>query len=312
MSDRLVYFNGNFIPEEEARISIFDSALMFGDMLFEMTRTFNHKPFRLGDHLDRLYSSLKYARIDCGLTIDEMEAATTATLEKNLAMLDGIDCQIMHNVTRGALNIYEDAVREGLAPIVTINVFPLIQHLGNAAPKYTEGGHSVVTPQQAVPSRYIDPKAKNRSRIYYKLAELQANQLEDGAQALLTDERGFVAEGTGNNFFMTLNGRVLTPKGHNILRGVSRMNCMELCDKLGIGVEEADIEPYDVREADEAWITSTTFCMLPVTRFNFQPVGGGRVGPIYTKLLNAWSEQVDCDIKAQAEKFEGILKAGAV
>jgi branched-chain amino acid aminotransferase len=163
MSDRLVYFNGNFIPEEEARISIFDSALMFGDMLFEMTRTFNHKPFRLGDHLDRLYSSLKYARIDCGLTIDEMEAATTATLEKNLAMLDGIDCQIMHNVTRGALNIYEDAVREGLAPIVTINVFPLIQHLGNAAPKYTEGGHSVVTPQQAVPSRYIDPKAKNRS-----------------------------------------------------------------------------------------------------------------------------------------------------
>ncbi|MDP7740312.1 MAG: aminotransferase class IV [Lentisphaeria bacterium] len=312
MSDRLVYFNGNFIPEEEARISIFDSALMFGDMLFEMTRTFNHKPFRLGDHLDRLYSSLKYARIDCGLTIDEMEAATTATLEKNLAMLDGIDCQIMHNVTRGALNIYEDAVREGLAPIVTINVFPLIQHLGNAAPKYTEGGHSVVTPQQAVPSRYIDPKAKNRSRIYYKLAELQANQLEDGAQALLTDERGFVAEGTGNNFFMTLNGRVLTPKGHNILRGVSRMNCMELCDKLGIGVEEADIEPYDVREADEAWITSTTFCMLPVTRFNFQPVGDGQVGPIYTKLLNAWSEQVDCDIKAQAEKFEGILKAGAV
>ncbi|MDP7399653.1 MAG: aminotransferase class IV, partial [Lentisphaeria bacterium] len=159
---------------------------------------------------------------------------------------------------------------------------------------------------------YIDPKAKNRSRIYYKLAELQANQLEDGAQALLTDERGFVAEGTGNNFFMTLNGRVLTPKGHNILRGVSRMNCMELCDKLGIGVEEADIEPYDVREADEAWITSTTFCMLPVTRFNFQPVGDGQVGPIYTKLLNAWSEQVDCDIKAQAEKFEGILKAGAV
>ncbi len=312
MSDRLVYFNGNFNPDEEARISIFDSALMFGDMLFEMTRTFNHKPFRLGDHLDRLYSSLKYARIDCGLTIDEMEAATTATLEKNLAMLDGIDCQIMHNVTRGALNIYEDAVREGLAPIVTINVFPLIQHLGNAAPKYTEGGHSVVTPQQAVPSRYIDPKAKNRSRIYYKLAELQANQLEDGAQALLTDERGFVAEGTGNNFFMTLNGRVLTPKGHNILRGVSRMNCMELCDKLGIGVEEADIEPYDVREADEAWITSTTFCMLPVTRFNFQPVGDGQVGPIYTKLLNAWSEQVDCDIKAQAEKFEGILKAGAV
>jgi len=312
MSDRLVYFNGNFVPEVEARISIFDCALMFGDMLFEMTRTFNHKPFRLDDHIDRLYCSLKYARIDCGLTIDEMEAATIATLEKNLATLEGVDCQIMHNVTRGALGIYENVVREGLAPIVTINVYPLIQNLGSIAPKYTEGCHSVVTLQQTVPSRYIDPKAKNRSRIYYKLAELQANQMEDGAQALLTDERGFIAEGTGNNFFMARNGRVLTPKGHNILRGVSRMNCMELCDKLGVEVEEADIEPYDVRAADEAWITSTTFCMLPVTRFNFQPVGDGQVGPIYTKLLNAWSEQVGCDIKAQAEKFAEMLKAGAV
>ena len=312
MSDRLVYFNGNFVPETEARISIFDCALMFGDMLFEMTRTFNHKPFRLGDHIDRLYASLKYARIDCGLTIDEMEAATIETLEKNLATLEGVDCQIMHNVTRGGLGIYENVIREGLAPIVTINVFPLVKHLGSTAPQYRKGCHSVVPPQQTVPSRYIDPKAKNRSRIYYKLAELQANQLEDGAMALLTDEHGFIAEGTGNNFFIVRNGRVLTPKGHNILRGVSRMNCMELCDKLGIAVEEADIEPYDVREADEAWITSTTICMLPVTRFNFQPVGDGRVGPIYTKLLNAWSKQVDCDIEAQAEKFEEMLKAGSM
>jgi len=310
MSDRLVYFNGNFVPEAEARISIFDCALMFGDMLFEMTRTFNHKPFRLDDHLDRLYGSLKYASVDCGLTIDEMEAATMATLEKNLTTLEGVDCQIMHNVTRGALGVYENVVREGLAPIVTINVYPLIQQVGGNAEKYNEGWHCVVTQQQAVPSRYIDPKAKNRSRIYYKLAELQANQMEKGAQALLTDERGFLTEGTGYNFFMVRNGRVLTPKGHNILRGVSRMNCMELCNKLGIEIEEADIEPYDVREADEAWVTSTTICMLPVTRFNFQPVGDGQVGPIYTKLLNAWSEQVDCDIKAQAGKFGEMLKAG--
>ena len=84
MSQRLVYFNGEFIPEREARISIFDSALLFGDMVFEVTRTFNQKPFHLREHLDRLYGSIRYAEIDCGLTIDEMEAATYETIEKEL------------------------------------------------------------------------------------------------------------------------------------------------------------------------------------------------------------------------------------
>ena len=102
--------------------------------------------------------------------------------------------------------------------------------------------------------------------------------MEAGAQALLTDEHGFITEGTGNNFFMVRDGQVITPKGHNVLRGVSRGACMELASKLDIPLCEADIEPYDVREADEAWFTSTTICMVPITRFNFQAVGDGQVG----------------------------------
>ena len=101
MPQRLVYFNGNFVSERDARISIFDSALMFGDMVFEMTRSFKQKPYRLRNHLDRLYASMKYAEIDCGLSIEEMEAATGETIERNLPALEGLDYQIMHNVTRG-------------------------------------------------------------------------------------------------------------------------------------------------------------------------------------------------------------------
>ena len=100
---RLVYFNGDFVSERDARISIFDSALMFGDMVFEMTRSFKQKPYRLRNHLDRLYASMKYARIDCGLSIEEMESATDETIERNLPALEGLDYQIMHNVTLGAL-----------------------------------------------------------------------------------------------------------------------------------------------------------------------------------------------------------------
>ena len=308
MPQRLVYFNGEFIPEREARISIFDCALMYGDMVFEMTRAFNQKPYRLRDHLERLYASLQYVEIDCGLTIDEMEAATLETIERNLPALDGYDFQIMHDVTRGGMPIYDTIVKEGTAPIVSINVIPLIRHNGGMADKYDNGVHYVVTPQQSVPSRYIDPKAKNRSRIYYKLAELQAAKMEQGAMALLTDERGFITEGTGNNFFIVKDGAIYTPKGHDILRGVSRQVCIELARKLGIGVTEEDIEPYDVRGADEAWFTSTTICMVPCTRFNFQPVSDGKPGPLYARVLQAWSDEVGVDIAGQAREYAELAK----
>ena len=307
MAERLVYFNGEFIPEQEARISIFDCALMYGDMVFEMTRTFRQKPYRLREHLERLYRSMKYAQIDCGLDIDQMEAATHETIERNLPAVGALDFQIMHDVTRGALPLYNTLVKEGTAPIVTINVFPLVRHIGGAADTYSQGAHFVVPAQQYVPSRYIDPKAKNRSRIFYKIAELQAANMEEGAQALLTDEHGFITEGTGNNFFMVRDGQIMTPKGHNILRGVSRGACMRLAKKIGIDLYEADIEPYDVREADEAWYTSTTICMLPITRFNFQPVGDGQAGSVYKRLLAAWSEEVGVDIVAQAREYAGMM-----
>lgn len=308
MSQRAVYFNGAFIPETEARISIFDCALMYGDMVFEMTRSFHQKPYQLRAHLERLYASMRYVEIDCGLTIDLMEAATHQTIERNLPALEGYDFQIMHDVTRGGLPLYDTIVKEGTAPIVSINVFPLVRHVGNMAPRYETGGHYVIPPQKSVPARFIDPKAKSRSRIYYKIAELQAARLEPGAMALLTDEHGFITEGTGNNFFMARGGEILTPKPHDILRGVSRQVCMDLARQLGIPVREADLEPYDVRQAEEVWSSSTTICMIPVTRFNFQPVGDGRPGPIYRRLLAAWSDAVGLDIAGQARDYAALAK----
>lgn len=307
MPQRVVYFNGDFIPELEARISIFDCALMYGDMVFEMTRSFGQKPFRLRDHLERLYASLDYAQIDCGLGMDEMETATHETVERNRPALEGYDFQIMHDVTRGVMSFYDGITREGAAPIVCINVFPLVRHQGWRADLYEKGTHFVLTPQKSVPARYIDPKAKTRSRIHYRIAELLADRMESGAMALLTDERGFVTEGTGNNFFMVRGGEILTPRGHDILRGVSRRVCMGLAEKLGIPAHEADLEPYDVRSATEAWFTTTTACMLPITRFDFRPVGDGTPGPVYRRLLAAWSEEVGVDIVGQAREYARVV-----
>ena len=308
MSGRVVYFNGEFIPETEARVSIFDSALMFGDMVFEVTRSFAQAPFRLREHLERLYASMDYAEIDCGLSIDQMEEATRDTIKRNLPVLGGLDFQILHDVSRGALPVYDSIVKEGTAPIVVIHVFPLIRHVGSLAESFEKGAHVVVPRQQSVPARYIDPKAKNRSRLFYQVAINQATRMAPGAQPLLTDERGCITEGAGSNFFMVRAGKILTPNPRDILRGVSRGACMEFAEGLGIPVRETDIEPYDVRAADEAWSTSTPFAMLPITRFDFRPLGDGRPGPIYRKILTAWSEAVGVDIAAQAAEYAELAK----
>ena len=135
---------------------------------------------------------------------------------------------------------------------------------------------------------------------------MQAAHICSGAQALLTDERGFITEGTGNNFFMVRDGEIYTPRPHDILRGVSRQACIELAGNRGLTVHEVDLEPYDVRAADEAWFTSTTICMVPITQFEFRPVGNGKPGPVYSQLLAAWSDEVGVDIAAQAREYAQI------
>ena len=306
---RVAYWNGDFIPETEARVSVFDSALMFGDMVFEMTRTFNGEPFRLRDHLERLYASIAYARIDCGMSIDELEAATHDTIARNRESLAGLDYQIMHDISRGGLEVYDSLIKEGTAPLVIITTVPLVRHLGAVAHLFEEGKHCVVTRQQSVPARYLDPKAKNRSRLFYKLAELEAADRQPGAMPLLTDERGFLTESVGANVFVAADGVIRTPPGHEILRGVSRQTCLELAAELGVDVHETDLSPYDLQRADEAWLTSTPFCMLPITRYEGAPLAGGSPGPLFRRLLERWSERVGVDIVAQAAEYRELAKA---
>jgi branched-chain amino acid aminotransferase len=299
---RQVYLNGTFVPESEAKISIFDSALMFGDMVFEVTRTFRHVPFLLHEHLERLYLGLKILEIDCGMTIDEMEEITLETVKRNSACIPPeIDFQITHNVSRGPLSLYRSVFPEGIKPTVSINCWPLTFHLAGLASFYHSGVHCFVARQRNVPSQYIDPKIKNRSRIHYQAANLEAARVGQDAFAVLLDERGYLTEGTGSNIVIVKSGCLITPKAHNILRGVSRHYVIDLAEKLDITCLECDIEPYDMAGADEAFLTSTPFCMLPVTRFEHKPIGDGQVGQITKKILETWSAEVGVDIVQQAE-----------
>lgn len=300
---RKVYFNGEYVSESEARVSIFDAALMFGDMVFEMTRTYNGKPFRLREHLERLFASMKMIEIDCGMSLDEMTARTMETMELNAPVIPkNLDIQIMHNVSRGPLSLYRSVFPEGLRPTVTINCWPMIEHLSWLDGIYESGVHAVLTPQRSVPARLIDPKIKNRSRIYYQIANLQAAKIDPKAHALLLDEDGYITEGTGDNFFLVKDGQIRTPEPRNILRGVTRMAVMELVEEIGIPCTECNLEPYDVMTADEAFFTATSFAILPITRFNGQDISEGTPGPLTNKLISAWSDKVGVDIVSQAKE----------
>jgi len=308
MSVRTVYLNGDFVPESEACVSIFDSALMYGDMAFEMTRTFNHKPFRLREHLERLYGSLRLLEIDCGLPIDEMERATLQTLEKNIPTESAdVDWQIMHDISRGPLPLYGTSFPGEVCPTVSINCWPLITHMGGFASKYDTGVDVMIPAQQTLPAHLVDLKAKTRSRMHYRLAEFQA-QRAGGALPLLMDTDGFLAEGSGWNVFLVRDGVLLTPEPRNILLGVSRGATIELAKQLGIEVRETNLGRYEALMADEMFCTATTYSLVHIRSFEGQTVGDGTPGPVFQNLMSAWKEHVGVDFVSQAHQYASRLE----
>ena len=304
-SGRQVYLNGVFVPEHEAKISIFDSALMFGDMVFEMTRSFNKKQFKLREHIERLYLGAKILHIPLTMTIDQLEAACMETIAKNDEVFENHDeHRLMINISRGPLGIYAPVFDNKLEPTIVIADFPLKWTVASMAPLYSNGINAVIPSQRAIPASLMDPKIKNRSRLFYQMANIEVSKVKgENNWALLLDPDGFITEGTGDNFFIIKNGEIITPEGRNILRGITRDYIFELASQLNIPYRETNIEPYDVYSADEAFMTGTPFCILPTTSLNEIKIGDGKMGKLTNMLLEKWSKNVNLDIKGQIIEY---------
>ncbi len=304
--ERVVFFNGEFVKESEAKISIYDSALMFGDMVFEMTRSFNKKQFKLKDHIERLLMGVKIFRIPLKYTLKEIEDACYKTIEANEHLFnDDDEHRLMIDVSRGLLGIYENIDNLDKGPNLIIADFPLRWTVSTMGTLFDVGINAVITSQRAIPSYLLDPKIKNRSRVFYLMANIEASQFKgENNWALLLDTDGFISEGTGDNFFIIKDKKVITPEGRNILRGISRDYVMnELCVQLGLEVIEKNIEVFDVYGADEAFMTGTPFCMLPVTSLNGIKISDGKVGNIFKMILSQWSTNMEIDIPNQIKNW---------
>ncbi|MBS0210120.1 MAG: aminotransferase class IV [Planctomycetes bacterium] len=300
MSEPVVYLNGEFVPASLAKLNIYDLGLVLGATLTEMTRTFRHVPYRVEDHVARLYRSLKYAGIAVPMTQAEMVAKTRELAEVNGRLLNAADdLGIVHFVTPGENLMYAGSAGASgaLRPTICIHSFPLRfsmwRHL------FTDGAHVVTPSIRHVPPQCVEPKMKNRSRLHWFLADRQTQAVDPRAITLLLDLDGNVTECAGANFVIVKDETIVTPTTRNILWGVSLQTVKELAASVGLGFLEKDFQPYDVVNADEAWLTTTPYCLAPCTKVNNIPIGGGAPGPRFQRMLNAWSERAGMDIAAQ-------------
>ena len=292
--ERVAYVNGVIAPESESKVSIHDLGFLYGDAVFDTTRTFGHTIFKLDEHLDRFFDSLKYMRIDPSLTRGEFAAITMDVLDANLPLLDDDDDYwVSQRVTRGVRGA-GDANR----PTVVIECFPLpFQERA----KFYRDGLQVVTPSiRRTPPEAMSPRAKMHNYINIIQGDLEVKAQNPDAISILLDVNGNIAEGMGSNIFLVKDGAVTTPREQYVLGGISRSTVIELAQEMGIETREADMDLFDAYTADEAFVTSTSFCICQVASVNGSPIGDGSVpGPVTDRLQKAYSGLVSVDIVGQ-------------
>ncbi len=298
-NERVAWFNGEFMPEREVRIPFRDRSWVYGDGCFDMTRTFNHRLFKVKEHVERLYKSLKYLRIDPGFGPDRMTALTEQLLERNLHLLGPEDDYwVGQRISRGVKDVPGDNL-DYHGPNIVLECAPL--PFAQRAKLFKEGIRVMVPSQRRVPPDSITPRAKTHNYLNLIVADQEVQSVDPEAWAVLLDVNGNLAEGLGSNIFIVRGNEVLTPREKFVLPGVSRQTVIDLARQEGLTVREADLDLYDAYNADEAFLTSTSLCICPITRLNGVTIGPeGRVwGPVTQQLADAYRDYVSHDFVGQ-------------
>ncbi|HZT89783.1 MAG TPA: aminotransferase class IV [Stellaceae bacterium] len=294
---RVAYFNGRIVPEREVLVPFRDRGFKYGDAAFDMTRTFGGVPFRLSEHVERFYRSLRYLRIDPRLSPREMTAISEEVLERNRHFLTpDTDFWLAQRVSRG-VDAVGDEGWEQSGPTVIVECIPL--PLKARARLFRDGIDIVVPPTRRVSPDALSPRAKTHNYLNLITADLEAKAQDPQAWSVLLDRDGHLAEGIGSNVFLVQGGEVLTPRSRFVLPGVSRQTVIDLCGQSGIPCREADLDFYDAANADEMFMTSTSLCLCPVRSIGGRLLPTPIPGPVTRRLTSAYAELVGCDFVAQ-------------
>jgi branched-chain amino acid aminotransferase len=219
-SERIAYFNGRFVPESQVLIPFRDRGFKFGDAVFDTTRTFGHRIFKLREHVDRLYRSLRYLRIDPGLSPAAMIEVTDDVLRRNLPLLEpDDDYWVTQRVSRG-LDPGEREIWGQDGPTVIVECVPL--PLRERASLFRDGIRVVVPSVRRTPPDALSPRVKTHNYLNLIAGNLEVKARDPEAWAILLDTHGNLAEGLGSNIFLVQHGTVYTPREQFVLAGISR------------------------------------------------------------------------------------------
>ena len=277
-----IWLDGNLVDESEAKISVFDHGLLYGDGVFEGLRFYNGRVFRLEEHIRRLFDSAKAIVLDMPWTKEEVLKATCETVAAN-GLTNGY---IRLVVTRGTGEL-------GLSPYLCAkpSMFIIASTIKLYPEEHYTKGLSVITCATRRPApAALMPQVKSLNylnNIMAKVEAIQANALE----AVMLNEQGYVAECTGDNLFIMKDGVLHTPLiSDGALDGITRAVIIELAETLGIPVKERSLTRYDIYTADECFLTGTAAEVIPVVSLDRRKIGTGEPGPDTHRFLKAFHE----------------------
>jgi branched-chain amino acid aminotransferase len=277
-----IYIDGEFLPESEAKISVFDHGLLYGDGVFEGIRFYNGRVFRLEEHLDRLWDSARSICLEIPMTSREMTDALLETIRKN----DMREGYIRLLVTRGVGNLGLNPAQCKRPSVIiitaTIALYP---------PEVYENGLTVVTcaTRRTNPSA-LNPAVKSLNYLNNVMARIEAN-LAGADEALMLNDAGNVAECTADNVFVIKHGQIFTPPiTAGALRGITRSVVFDIAAEVGIKISETEITRHDVFIADECFLTGTAAELIPVIKADGRRIGTGKPGPITARMIERFRE----------------------
>ncbi|HET6453956.1 MAG TPA: branched-chain-amino-acid transaminase [Armatimonadota bacterium] len=277
---RVVYINGELVAQDEAKVSVYDHGLLYGDGAFEGIRVYSGKVFKLREHIVRLYRSAHAMMINLPITPEEMAQVVVDLCRKN----EVTDGYVRITITRGiGLGLDPREVKNPTVIIITdkLSLYP--------EEMYTEGLSVITVSTRITPSQSLEPRVKSLGKYVGNIqAKIEANRVGAG-EGLMLNIEGYVAEGTGDNVFIVRDGGIATPPPYaGILEGITRNTVMGLARDMGISVEEKLFTLYDVYTADECFLTGTAAEIIPAVKVDSRAIGTGLPGEMTKRLIEAY------------------------
>lgn len=280
-----VYIDGKFCPKSEAKVSVYDHGLLYGDGVFEGIRAYDGVVFKLKEHIDRLYKSAHTIMLTVPMTEKQMTKAVLDTLKKNQLR----DSYIRLIVTRGVGDLGLDPRKCSKATVIII-AEPLITL--HSIDKKEKGITAMIAWVKRDPVDATTHEVKSLNYLNSILAKIESN-IADVDEAICLDKTGFVCEGVAENIFIVMDKTIITPHtSTGALKGITRTAVMQIAKRLGYTVVEQNITSNDLFTADEVFLTGTAAEITPVRQVNKRTIGDGKLGPVTRKLIYEFNKMV--------------------